>query len=307
MKKLLTMMMVITLVLAGCGNTAKSTAGTDSEADSPIKVGFSISTLANPFFTTMSDAATAKADELGVELTVVDAQDDSAKQMTDIEDLTVQGVDVVIVNPVDSDAITTSIESLNELEIPVITVDRAANGGKVTSHIASDNVLGGKLAGEYAIELLGGSGKVIILEGVPGASATIERGEGFEKAIDGKLEVLDKQVANFDRVEAMSVMEDLISANGDDINLVFAHNDEMALGAQEALRFANMDDVFVIGFDATDDAKTSIKAGEMDATVEQQPALMGETAVETALKIANGEEIEETVPVEVTLVTSENV
>lgn len=298
MKKLFSVIMVMVLVLSGCSG---------GSSDGKIKVGFSVSTLSNPFFTTMSDSATAKAEELGIDLTVVDAQDDSAKQMTDLEDLAVKSPDVIIVNPVDSDAITTSIESLNEKGIPVITVDRIANGGEVVSHIASDNVLGGQLAGDYATELLGGSGNVIILEGVPGASATIERGEGFETAIDGKLNVIDKQVANFDRVEALSVMEDLISAHGDDIDLVFAHNDEMALGAQEALRSAGMDDVFVIGFDATDDAKKSITDGEMDATVEQQPQLMGEMAIETAQKVANGEEVEATIPVDVTLVTSENV
>lgn len=299
MKKLFSIMMAMVVVLSGCSS------GTAS-SDDTIKIGFSISTLSNPFFTTMSDAAQAKADELGVELTVVDAQDDSAKQMTDLEDLSVQGADVIIVNPVDSDAVTTSIEDLNTKGIPVLTVDRVANGGEVVSHIASDNTLGGQLAGDYAIELLNGEGNVVILEGVPGASATIERGEGFESAIDGKLNVIDKQVANFDRVEALSVMEDLISAHGDDIDLVFAHNDEMALGAQEALRSAGMDDVFVIGFDATDDAKTSIANGEMDATVEQQPSLMGETAIETAVKVANGEEVEATIPVDVTLVTSDN-
>ncbi len=293
MKKLMVVVMVMVLVLTGCG------AKTNGDE---IKVGFSISTLSNPFFTTMADASKEKAKELGVDLTIVDAQDDSAKQMTDLEDLTVQGVDVVIVNPVDSDAIVSSIETLNEKQIPVITVDRMANGGEITSHIASDNVLGGKLAGEYAEELLGGKGNVVILEGVPGASATIERGEGFEEEISKSLNVLDKKVANFDRVEALSVMEDLISAYGKDIQLVFAHNDEMALGAQEALRSAGMDDVYVIGFDATDDAKESIKEGQMDATIEQQPSLMGTTAIETSVKVAKGEEVEKVIPVDVTLV-----
>ncbi len=298
MKKILSAIVVLVMVLAGCSSGASG---------DEIKIGFSISTLSNPFFTTMADASQAKADQLGVDLTIVDAQDDSAKQMTDIEDLAVQGLDVIIINPVDSDAITTSIQSLNEKQIPVVTVDRVANGGDVTSHIASDNELGGKLAGEYAIELLNGDGNVVILEGVPGASATIERGLGFESAIDGKLNIIDKQVANFDRVEALAIMEDLISANGDEIDLVFAHNDEMALGAEEALRAAQMDDVYVIGFDATDDAKASIKAEEMDATVEQQPALMGEMAVETVQKIANGESVKEMIPVDVTLVTANNV
>ncbi len=297
MKKFLSIMVVAFLVLSGCGA---------SNTESDVTIGFSISTLSNPFFTTMSDAAVAKGDELGVKVNVVDAADDSAKQMTDIEDLVSQGADVVIINPVDSDAISSSVEYLNEKEIPVVTVDRAANGGEVKAMVSSDNKLGGKLAGEYAKELLGGSGKVAILEGVPGASATIERGEGFEKEVDGSLEVVAKQTANFDRAEALKVTEDIISSNKD-INLIFAHNDEMALGAQEALRAAGRDDVYVIGFDAIDDAKTSIKNGELDATVEQQPALMGEKAIEVALSIVNGEEVEKDIPVDVTLINKENV
>lgn len=296
MKKLLSLLLLVTLVLYGCGS---------SGGEDQINIGFSISTLSNPFFTTMSDAAQAKSEELGVGLNVVDAQDDTAKQLTDIEDLATQGSDVIIINPVDSDAITTSVEYLNEQGIPVITVDRGANGGEITAHIASDNELGGKIAGEYAIELLDGSGNVAILEGVPGASATIERGTGFEDAIAGKLDVVTKQTANFDRAEALQVTEDIISAD-DDIDLIFAHNDEMALGAQEALRAADKEDIYVIGFDATDDAKTSISNGEMDATVEQQPALMGEDAVETAVSVANGEDVESEIPVAVKLVNADN-
>lgn len=295
MKKFISVMLVAVLVLTGCSNTG----GADE-----VTVGFSISSLNNPFFTTMSDAATAKGDELGVKVNVVDAGDDSAKQMTDIEDLVSQGADVVIINPVDSDAIVNSVDYLNEKNIPVVTVDRAANGGTVTTKIASDNVLGGKLAGDYAVKLLNGSGNVGILEGVAGASATNERGSGFEGAIKGKLDVVAKQTADFDRAKALQVTEDIIASNPE-IQLIFAENDEMALGAEEALNAANRDDVIVIGFDAIDDAKTSITNGEMEATVEQQPAVMGEKAIETAQSIANGDDVESEIPVEVKLVTSE--
>lgn len=297
MKKIISVVLVAVLVLSGCSNGG----GGDTTT-----VGFSISSLNNPFFTTMGDAAKAKGDELGMTVNVVDAGDDSAKQMTDIEDLVAQGADVVVINPVDSDAIVTSVQYLNDQNIPVVTVDRAANGGTVASMISSDNVLGGQLAGEYAIELLGGSGKVGILEGIAGASATIERGTGFEKAIEGKLDVVSKQTADFDRAKALQVTEDIISSNPE-IQLIFAENDEMALGAQEALRGANRDDIIVIGFDAIDDAKTSITNGEMEATVEQQPSLMGEKAVETAKAIVAGETVEANIPVEVKLVTSETV
>lgn len=293
MKKLFSLLVVSILVLTGCGGNSDK-----------VNIGFSISTLDNPFFTTMSDAAKDKAKELDVDVNVVDAQNDSAKQMTDIEDLVTQGADVVIINPVDSDSIGTSVQTLNEKDIPVITVDRAASSGEVVSHIASDNTLGGKIAGEYALELLNNTGDIAILEGVPGASATIERGTGFEDAVKGKLNIVEKQTANFDRAEALKVTEDIVNANPS-IKLIFAHNDEMALGAQEALRGLNREDIIVLGFDATDDAIASIKDGGMEATVEQQPALMGEMAIETAQKVANGEEVEASLPVEVKLVNKD--
>lgn len=293
MKKLFSLLVVSILVLTGCGGNSDK-----------VNIGFSISTLDNPFFTTMSDAAKDKAKELDVDVNVVDAQNDSAKQMTDIEDLVTQGADVVIINPVDSDSIGTSVQTLNEKDIPVITVDRAASSGEVVSHIASDNTLGGKIAGEYALELLNNTGDIAILEGVPGASATIERGTGFEDAVKGKLNIVEKQTANFDRAEALKVTEDIVNANAS-IKLIFAHNDEMALGAQEALRGLNREDIIVLGFDATDDAIASIKDGGMEATVEQQPALMGEMAIETAQKVANGEEVEASLPVEVKLVNKD--
>ncbi|MFV0247128.1 MAG: D-ribose ABC transporter substrate-binding protein [Mycoplasmatales bacterium] len=293
MKKLFSLLVVSILVLTGCGGNSDK-----------VNIGFSISTLDNPFFTTMSDAAKDKAKELDVDVNVVDAQNDSAKQMTDIEDLVTQGADVVIINPVDSDSIGTSVQTLNEKDIPVITVDRAASSGEVVSHIASDNTLGGKIAGEYALELLNNTGDIAILEGVPGASATIERGTGFEDAVKGKLNIVEKQTANFDRAEALKVTEDIVNANPS-IKLIFAHNDEMALGAQEALRGLNREDIIVLGFDATDDAIASIKDGGMEATVEQQPALMGEMAIETAHKVANGEEVEASIPEEVKLVNKD--
>ncbi|MGL4590112.1 MAG: substrate-binding domain-containing protein [Mycoplasmatales bacterium] len=291
MKKILSILVVAVFILAGCaGNSDQKT------------IGFSVSTMSNPFFNTMVEGAKTEAEKLGYKLVVVDAQDDSAKQLTDIEDLIAQNVDVVVVNPVDSKAVSSSVKSLNEKNIPVITVDRAAETGEIVSHIASDNKLGGKIAGDYAKELLPNGGDIVILEGIPGASATIERGSGFEDAVKGSLNVIEKQTANFDRAEGLKKMEDIISSKGKNIKLVFAHNDEMALGAVEALRAAGMTDVPVIGFDATDDAKAAIKEGTMKATIEQQPSLMGSIAVGTAGKVINGETTEANIPVEVKLV-----
>lgn len=143
--------------------------------------------------------------------------------------------------------------------------------------------------------------KVAELQGTSGASAAIDRSEGFHKVADSKLNVVASQTANFNRTEGMSVMENMLQADGD-IKAVFAANDEMALGAVEAMSGAGKN-VLVVGFDATDDAIAAVKAGRMAATVVQQPELIGSTAVENAVNLINGVSIPSSIPVEVTLIT----
>ncbi|MGA5690002.1 ribose ABC transporter substrate-binding protein RbsB [Cytobacillus pseudoceanisediminis] len=311
MKKLfqLFIIAVAAMVVSACsleqggGSTEKSSDQNSGEKEGTQKIGLSISTLNNPFFVTLRDGAEAKAKELGLEITTVDAQNDPAKQVSDIEDLIQQGVDILLVNPADSAAVASAIESANNADIPVITVDRSAEGGEVVTHIASDNAAGGKMAGEFIIEQLGGSGKIVELEGIPGSSAARERGQGFNDAVgaDEGFEVAAKQAANFDRAEGLTVMENIIQSTSD-FGAVFAHNDEMALGAVQALAAASMEDVIVVGFDATDDAVKAVEDEKMAATVAQKPDLMGEQAVDAASKVLAGEELEEFIPVELELI-----
>ncbi|MEG6573028.1 MAG: ribose ABC transporter substrate-binding protein RbsB [Caldibacillus debilis] len=277
--------------------------GKDSEKK---KIGLSISTLNNPFFVTLKEGAEAKAKELGVDLTTVDAQDDPAKQVSDIEDLIQQGVDLLLVNPADSSAVVSAIEAANDAGIPVITIDRSAEGGEVAAHIASDNVAGGKMAGELIIEQLAGKGKVVELEGISGSSAARERGQGFNDAIKeaSGIEVVARQTANFDRAQGLSVMENIIQSTKD-FQAVFAHNDEMALGALEAIEAAGLKDVIVVGFDATDDAVKAVEEGKLFATIAQKPKKMGEIGVETAVKVLNGEKVDTFIPVELELIRKE--
>lgn len=298
MKRFLSLVVVTLMILslfAGCSTNENVT---NEEART---IGLAISTLNNPFFVDLEAGAKAKAQELGVTLVTLDSQDDSATEMSNVEDLISQGVDIIMINPTDSDAVKSAVEAANKANIPVITLDRGANGGEVVSHIASDNVAGGKLAGEYVIELLGGKGKVVELEGIPGASAARDRGQGFNEAISGTdIEVVAKQTANFDRAEGLTVMENILQAQPE-IDAVFAHNDEMALGAIEAIK-ASKRDILVVGFDATDDAKAAVESGEMAATVEQLPKEIGSMGVEAAVKILNGEQVESMMPVDLQLV-----
>ena len=301
-KKILALMVTGTMLMTMGGCNAITIDGEENvrEGSSGNVIGFSVSTLNNPFFVTLTEGAKKAASEKNVELVVVDAGDDAAKQTSDIEDLVSRNVGVLIVNPVDSDAVAPAVKSAMSKGIKVIAVDRGVNGVDVDCQIASDNVAGARMATEYLMELVGEGVKVAELQGVPGASAAIDRGEGFHQVADKSLQVAASQTANFNRAEGMTVMENILQSDGT-IKGVFAHNDEMALGAVEAVA-ASGKDIKIVGFDATDDAQKAVKDGKMAATVAQKPDKMGETAIETAVKIMAGETVEKSIPVEVELI-----
>jgi ribose transport system substrate-binding protein len=307
MKKIIKMLsLALTLVMvvaafAGCGQKQQEQ-GQQGGTEGKKKIGMVISTLNNPFFVTMKEGAEKKAKELGYDLVVLDSQNDATKEKSNVEDLIQQGIAVLIINPTDSDAVAQSIKVANDKKIPVITVDRQANGGEVACHIASDNVAGGKMAGQFILDTLGGKAKIVELQGIPGASATRDRGKGFHEAVDNKegVKVVASQPADFDRQKGLNVMENIIQATPD-FDAVFAHNDEMALGAINALKTANKK-VIVVGFDGNDDAQKAVQAGEMTATIAQQPDVMGSLAVENAVKLSKGETVEKQIPVELKLI-----
>lgn len=279
--------------LTGCGQQA----GQKKESK---KIGLAISTLNNPFFVSMKEGAEKKAKELGYELVVLDSQNEAAKERSNIEDLVQQGVAAIIVNPTDSDAVVNAIKVANDAEIPVLTVDRKSNGGTVATHIASDNVKGGQMAAEFILNKLGGKANIVELQGIPGASATRDRGTGFHKGVDNKagVKVVSSQPADFDRQKGLSVMENIMQATPN-FDAIFAHNDEMALGAIKALKGKK---AVVVGFDGTADAIKAVEAGEMAATIAQQPDLMGTMAVENAVKVINKENVQKEIPVDLKIV-----
>ncbi|QRG66404.1 ribose ABC transporter substrate-binding protein RbsB [Brevibacillus choshinensis] len=314
MKKFLKMALASSLVLgvlAGCSTSSnlenkapeQSAGNAGGNAGGKVTIGLAVSTLNNPFFVSLKEGAEKAAKDAGAELLVVDAQDDTAKQISGVEDLIQKKVSVIMINPTDSAAIATAVEAANKANIPVITVDRAAEGGQVVSHIASDNVKGGKMAGDFILEKLGGKGNIVELQGIAGTSAARDRGKGFHDAVDNKegVKVVASQPADFDRAKGLSVMENILQSNKD-VQAVFAHNDEMALGALQAVE-ASGKDIIVVGFDATDDAVKAVNDGKMGATVAQKPAAIGETAVQTALKVAKGEKVDSNIPVDLELIT----
>ena len=285
---------------AGCGGSSDKKAASAASGSKKVTIGFSVSTQNNPFFVTMANSVKAAAEKAGVAVKIVDAQNDPAKQSNDIADLLQGNISVLIVNPVDSAAVSNSVLAANKAKIPVITIDRSADKGEVAAHIASNNVKGGEMAAEYIASKLGEQTPVAELEGIPGASATRERGQGFHNVADKKLKVLAKQNADFDRGKGLTVAENILQGNPD-VKAIFAQNDEMALGAVSVAKAANKQ-IFIIGFDGTDDGVKAVNDGSMAATIAQQPDKMGEIGVDTALKLAKGENVEKNIAVDLKLV-----
>lgn len=287
------------LALTGC-DQSKDKSSTEP-AGGQKTMALVVSTLNNPFFVTLKEGAEARAKELGYKLMVLDSQNDSAREMTNVEDLTVKGVSAILLNPTDSDAAGNAVRVANRAEIPVITLDRGASGGAVKSHVASDNEAGGEMAGKFIVEQLNNAGTVMQLEGVPGTSAARERGAGFIKAISAsEVKVVATQPADFDRTKALNVAENMLQANPD-VKAIFAQNDEMALGAIKAVKAAKKE-IIVVGFDGTDEGIAAVKNGELAATVAQQAGKIGSIGVEVADRVLKGEAVAPYTPVELQLI-----
>ena len=299
---------VLAAVVAAAIVGATSLLHGGSSATSTQKVGLSLSTLNNPFFVQIRAGAEAEAKKLGVDLTVTDAQNDASQQANQLQNFTSEGVDSIVVNPVDSDAAGPSVRAANKAGIPVVGVDRGVNKADTAALVASDNVEGGALGAKALAEKLGGRGTIVILQGQAGTSASRERGAGFAeglKAYPG-IKVVAKQPADFDRTKGLDVMTNLLQAHPD-IDGVFAENDEMALGAIKALGDRAGKDVQVVGFDGTPDGLKAVEAGTLYASVAQQPKQLGKIAVDNAVRAAEGKKVAETVKVPVKVVTKENV
>lgn len=293
----------IILFISGCTMEPPEWAKTAHKIDpNHIKIGLSISTLNNPFFIAVRDGVNKEAEYESMSVKIADAQNDSTKQNNDIEDLIQQGVDILLVNPVDSSAISSAIITANQRDIPVITIDRSAYKGSVVTFIASDNIAGGKMAAQFIIDKLGRNAVVAELEGIPGASATRERGQGFHEIADNSLNIVTSQAADFDRAKGLNVTENMLQAH-DNIQAIFAQNDEMALGAVEAAKSTGKH-IIIIGFDGSDDGLKAVHSGQMSATIAQQPEVIGKDAIQISKQIALKHKIAAKIPVELKLISN---
>ncbi|RME98505.1 MAG: D-ribose ABC transporter substrate-binding protein [Chloroflexi bacterium] len=304
------MLLIITVFLVAvavtaCGAAQPTVQIAPTQQTDDFVMALALSTLDNPFFVSMQKGAEEAANRTHTRLLVVDAKDDAGRQAKQIQQLIEQSVDALLVNPVDGEAIVESIKAANSANIPVITLDRSANGGKIVTHIASDNVAGGEMAADYLAEILGKRGKVVELEGSAGTSAAADRGAGFNQAMlkYPNIEIVARQSANFNRSDGRTVFAQILKENPE-IDGVFAHNDDMVLGAIDAAKQERrMDDIKFVGFDAIDLAVSALEKGDLEATIAQQPAEMGRLGVEMAAKYLHGESLPDYIPVDLALLT----
>lgn len=307
MKK--TLRSVILLVLALSMLLALTACSTSQKSDK-VKIGVTLMDFSTEFGIGLKDYMTAKADAMGdVELTVVDAGGDAAKQLQQVETFISQKVDAIIMQPQEQEACSLAIDKAKAAGIPIIN----CNSLTITepdAYVGSNDSESAEIAMTYIAEQLGGKGNVLMMHGHPGQTAEVKRTEGAMDILaqNPDMTLLDEQTADWDRAEAMTLMENWIQAYGDQINAVFCQNDEMALGALNALvQAGKKDNVLVVGVDAIDDALQSVKDGKMDATVYQDCKGQAEGAIEAAYKLAKGESVEKEILIPFILVTTENV
>jgi len=325
-KRLVALMMAVTLMgaslLTGCGSNqtatkdeavtqegSESTDNTNAEGEKKYVIGLSMNTQTNPFFVDVKDGVQKAADEKGIELYITDAQDDPAIQMKDIENLITKNPDAIIIDTCDSDAIVASVEACNEAGIPVFTMDRESNGGDVIAHIGYDAIKSGKIAGQYLVDTLGGKGNIVELQGIMGTNVAQNRSKGFNEIIAANpdMKIVACQVADFDRATGMTVMENILQAN-DKIDGLYAANDEMLLGALEAIEAAGrLEEITMIGCDAIDDTLEAIKSEKVEATIAEPPFFLGKAIFNTAFDYLEGKDVEPNVILDNSLVTADNV
>ncbi len=316
-KNLLILALALSMVfsLAACGNNEQPPAQDEPAGDAPaedetITIGVTLMNFSTEFSIGLKDYMTAKAEEIGgVELLVLDAGGDAAKQVEQIDSFIAQGVDAIIMQPQEQEACSPAIDKAKAAGIPIVNCNSHTTSAP-DAYVGSNDAESAQIALNYIVERLEGSGNVAMMHGHPGQTAEVMRTEGAIEVIEQNpdMKLIAEQTANWDRAEAMDLMQNWLQAYGEDIDAVFCQNDEMALGALNALIQAGQkENIIVVGVDAIDDARQSVKAGELDATVFQDCKGQAEGALEAAIKLAKGETVEAEIIIPFILVTAENV
>jgi ribose transport system substrate-binding protein len=274
-----------------------------------ILVGYSAAGLIDDLQITWSEGVKDAIESAGGTVIIVDSQNDISKQIADIEDLLAQEIDYLVVNPVDEAGIVPAVEAANAANVPVITIDRGAGGGVVATHVGFDNYKAGYDAGIYIADQNDGTGKVAQLEGQAGTSVARERGQGFRDAIAEypDMEIVFEQPTDWSTSLGLSATEDLLTAHPDVVG-IWAHSDDIIMGAVEALENAGLQDqVITVGMGMFGGGPESILEGKLDASWELFPAELGKIAGQAVVDLASGKAVPSSISTEMVFVTSENI
>jgi len=278
---LLARVAIVALMLGGVlAGPLAGAAAPRAQADKPLRIAFSVPGLNFPFFVHMMNLAEQQAQALGnIEFIPLDGQNSAPKQTADMEAMVTQGVDGIVISPIDVNAMVPALQEVVDAGIPVVTVDRNVTGVETLAHVGADNVRGGEIQGEYVLSLFPDGGEIFELLGQPGASPAIDRDKGLKNVLGAqdKVKIIFEQTANFARDQAITVVESGLAANPNPGAIVCA-NDDMAFGAAEAASAAGLS-IPVIGFDALPEALIAIQQGTMAATIEQFPGKQSATAL----------------------------
>ncbi|AQG81962.1 sugar ABC transporter substrate-binding protein [Spirosoma montaniterrae] len=294
-----------TALLTGCSQ------GSDKAADNggnKLTIGATMLSMQHEFVVNVHDEMLKQAEKDGIELITVDAGRSALKQVEQVESFIAQNVDAIILNPAEVEACSPAVAKALAANIPIINVN-SETSAKPTAFVGSDDVEAGRIAMQYIADRLGGKGNVLMMEGYMGQAGQIKRAQGAQEILKKYpgMKLLAQQTAGWDRAQGMSLMENWIQSYGNQINAVFAHNDEMALGAVKALTDAGLKDkVVVVGIDAISDALQAMQQGKLDATVFQNARQQGAQAVEIAVKAARKQPFAKEVLIPFELVTKKN-
>ena len=300
---------VSVLLVTGCGPAEKEEAPARAEAPAKRRIGVVLKAIDSEFWLAVRDGAQKAAAELGVDVTVLapKSETDVEGQLNKIEDLIAQKVDGLAVAANDVESVIPTLERAARMGIPFVTIDSDANAPSKLSFIGTDNVYGGRLAGEYIVGELGGEGKVALITGVPGQQSHIARRDGFLQALEGSnLELVPPQPANSDRMMALNVMENLIESEPE-IRALFVTNATMSLGVSEAIKARKLEGkIVLVGFDTSEEALEAVRKGEIDALIAQSPFNMGYLGVKRLVEHLDGKLIEKRIDTGTQVVTKDN-
>ncbi len=301
------LLLLLVLFTAACASetTTQKTSSNDGEA--VATVGVTVLTMTHPFFLDLVDELKAEAERANIEVVLVSSEFDVARQKDQMSDFIVQQVDAIILCPSDSKAIGTAIKEANEAGIPVFTADIAAlvDDVDVVAHIGIDNFNGGVMAGETAVEALGGNGKVAIIDH-PEVESVIQRTSGFLQAVEqanaggSDIELVSRLPGSGAMDKSFKAAEDMLQAHPD-LDLIFGINDETALGALAAIEKAGKaGQVQVIGFGGKVEAKKAVDEGKLYADVITYPRQIGSRSIQAVVAYMNGEKMpaEQLIPTE---------